>query len=272
MIYAGLAETEKNFDAMVLANDGENFSAGANLMQVLQAAQEGNWDELDRAVRRFQGAAMALKYAARPVVAAPFARVLGGAARLPCTVRRMQAAAETYIGLVEVGAGLVPAGGGCKELIVRLKHPRRVFDTIGTAKVSSCAEEARDLGYLQQADRVSMNRERLMCDARQLALSLVYDHAPGAPRSDILVSGDAGYAAMKLGAWTRRQAEHISDHDLVIAEKLAYVLSGGRGVERTVSEQHLLDLEREAFLSLCGMAKTQERMQHLLAKGKPLRN
>jgi len=119
---------------------------------------------------------------------------------------------------------------------------------------------------------VSMNRERLLCDAKELALSLVAGHAPGAPRSDIKVSGDAGYAAMKLGAWTMRQAEYISDHDLVIAEKLAYVLSGGRGAERMVSEQHLLDLEREAFLSLCGMAKTQERMQHLLAKGKPLRN
>ena len=272
MIYAGVEEAERNFEALVLANDGEHFSAGANLMLLLTAAQEGDWAELDRAVRRFQGAAMALKYSPRPVVAAPFARVLGGACEVVMHCTRAQAAAETYMGLVEVGVGVIPAAGGCKELLIRLNHPRKIFELIGTARVSTCAEEARHLGLLHEADRISMNRERLLCDAKQFALSLSASHAPGAPRSDVKVTGDAGYAAMKLSAWMMRQAEHISDHDLVIAEKLAYVLSGGRGAERMVSEQYLLDLEREAFLSLCGMPKTQERMQHILAKGKPLRN
>jgi 3-hydroxyacyl-CoA dehydrogenase len=187
-----------------------------------------------------------------------------------CT--RMQAAAETYMGLVEVGVGLIPAGGGCKELISRLRDPRRVFELIGMAKVSTSAEEARDLGLLHKADRVSMNRERLLCDAKEFAASLVPLHAPGAPRTDIKVSGDGGFAAMKLGAWLMRQGEYISDHDMLIAEKLATVLSGGRGPERQVSEQHLLDLEREAFLSLCGTTRTQERMAHMLKTGKPLRN
>ena len=272
MIYTGLERARRDFRAMVIANDGENFSVGANLMLVLVAAQDGEWEELDLAVRRFQGAAMALKYAPIPVVAAPFARVLGGGCEIAMHCTRMQAAAETYMGLVEVGVGVVPAGGGCKELIARLRDPRRVFELIGLAKVSTSAEEARDMGLLHKADRVSMNRERLLCDAKSFALSLVPQHAPGAPRNDIKVSGDAGFAAMKLGAWLMRQGEYISDHDMLIAEKLAYVLSGGRGPERQVSEQHLLDLEREAFLSLCGTTKTQERMAHTLKTGKPLRN
>jgi 3-hydroxyacyl-CoA dehydrogenase len=173
---------------------------------------------------------------------------------------------------VEAGVGLVPASGGCKELLLRLKDPRRVFELIGMAKVSSSAEEARDMGLLHKADRISMNRERLLCNAKQFALALVDSHAPGAPRNDIKVSGEAGYAAMKIGAWMMREASYISDHDMVIAEKLAHILSGGRGPERTVSEQHILDLEREAFLSLVGMPKTQERMQYTLQRGKPLRN
>ncbi|HET8548682.1 MAG TPA: 3-hydroxyacyl-CoA dehydrogenase/enoyl-CoA hydratase family protein, partial [Bryobacteraceae bacterium] len=272
MMYSGLERAARDFRAMVIANDGENFSVGANLMLVLVAAQDGDWEELDLAVRRFQGAAMALKYAPIPVVAAPFARVLGGGCEIAMHCTRMQAAAETYMGLVEVGVGVIPAGGGCKELIARLKDPRRVFELIGMARVSTSAEDARDMGLLHKADRISMNRERLLCDARAFAVSLVAHHAPGAPRTDIKVSGDAGFAAMKLGAWLMRQGEYISDHDMLIGEKLAHVLSGGRGPERQVSEQHLLDLEREAFLSLCGTTKTQERMAHMLKTGKPLRN
>jgi 3-hydroxyacyl-CoA dehydrogenase len=216
---------------------------------------------------------MALKYSPKPVVAAPFARVLGGGCEIAMHCTRSQAAAETYMGLVEVGVGVVPAGGGCKELILRLKDPRRVFELVGLAKVSSSAEDARDMGLLHKADRISMNRERLLCDAKEFALSLVPGHAPGAPRTDVKVSGQAGYAAMKLGAWLMRQAGHISDHDMLIAEKLAHILSGGRVAEgQEVSEQYLLDLEREAFLSLCGTPKTQERMAHTLKTGKPLRN
>ena len=273
MLFAALEETERNYDALVIANDGENFSAGANLMLVLLAAQEGDWDELDASVRRFQSASMALKYAAKPVVTAPFSRVLGGACEWVLHSTRSQASAETYMGLVEVGVGLIPAGGGCKEMIMRLRDPRRVFELIGMAKVSTSAEDARDLGLLHKADRISMNPERLLHDAKSLALSLVPSHSPGSPKANIRVSGDAGYAAMKLAAWSMHQAGFISDHDAIIGEKLAYILSGGRGPgEPEVSEQHLLDLEREAFLSLCGMPKTQERIQYMLKNGKPLRN
>jgi 3-hydroxyacyl-CoA dehydrogenase len=273
MVYAGVEETEKNFDAMIVANAGENFSVGANLMLLLLTAQEGDWEELDLSIRRFQSASMALKYAPKPVVAAPFSRVLGGGCEWVMHCTRAQASAELYMGLVEVGVGLIPAGGGCKEMILRLRHSRKIFELIGMAKVSSSAEDARNLGLLHKADRISMNPERLLHDAKTLALSLVSGYSPGTPRTDIKVSGDAGYAAMKLAAWSMRQAGFISEHDFIIGEKLAYILSGGRGVgEPIVSEQHLLDLEREAFLSLCGMAKTQERIQHTLKTGKPLRN
>jgi 3-hydroxyacyl-CoA dehydrogenase len=206
-------------------------------------------------------------------VAAPFARTLGGGAELVMHCARAQASAELYIGLVEVGVGLIPGGGGCKEMLLRLKDPRKVFELIGYAKVSSSAEDARNLGLLHRSDQISMNPERLVCDAKRLALSLAPGYAPGGPRTDIPVSGEAGYSAMKLGAWSLKQGGFISDHDVVIAEKLATVLSGGRlSGQQTVSEQYLLDLEREAFLSLCGMPKTHERIQHMLKTGKPLRN
>jgi 3-hydroxyacyl-CoA dehydrogenase len=273
MLYAGLEETEKNFEAMVIANQGENFSVGANLMLVLLAAQEGDWDDLARAVHRFQQMNLALKYAPKPVVAAPFARALGGGCEIPLHAARIQVSAETYIGLVEVGVGLIPGAGGCKEMLLRVKDPRRAFELIGMAKVSSSAEEARQLGFLTRADRISMNPERLIGDAKELALSLVNGYAPGMPRTDIKVGGESAFAMLKLGAWSLHQGGYISDHDLVVGEKLAHVLSGGRLTgEQTVSEQYLLDLEREAFLSLCGNPKTQERMQYMLKTGKPLRN
>jgi 3-hydroxyacyl-CoA dehydrogenase len=273
MIHAGLEETNRNFDAMIIANEGEAFSAGANLMLVLLAAQEGEWDDLNLAVQRFQQMNMALKYAAKPVVAAPFSRALGGGCELVMHCARAQASAETYIGLVEVGVGLIPAGGGCKELLARLEDPRRIFELIGYAKVSSSAEDAQKLGLLQPSDSISMNPERLMFDAKALALSLVPNYSPGAPRCDIKVAGESAYALMKLGAWSARQGHFISDYDMTVAEKLAQVLSGGRlSSTESVSEQYLLDLEREAFLSLCGNPKTQERMQYMLKTGKPLRN
>ena len=273
MMYAGLNELERNFDAMVIANQGENFSVGANLMMVLLAAQEGDWDELAMAINRFQQVNMALKYAPKPVVAAPFSRALGGGCEITLHAARAQASAETYIGLVEVGVGLIPGGGGCKELLARLKDPRRVFELIGYAKVSSSAEDAKKLGLLNRTDRISMNPERLIGDAKELALSLVKDYTPGVPRTDIKVAGESGLALLKLGAWTAREGGFISDHDVVIAEKLGNILCGGKLVgEQSVSEQYLLDLEREAFLSLCGHPKTQERMQHMLKTGKPLRN
>jgi 3-hydroxyacyl-CoA dehydrogenase len=214
-----------------------------------------------------------LKYAAKPVVAAPFARTLGGGCEIVLHSTRAQASAETYIGLVEVGVGLIPGAGGCKELLVRLKDARKVFELIGYAKVSSSAEDAKKLGLLNRNDSISMNPERLIGDAKALALSLAPGYSPGVPRTDIKVAGESGYALLKLGAWTARQGHYISDHDVLIAEKLANILSGGRLTgEQMVSEQYLLDLEREAFLSLCGHPKTQERMGYMLKTGKPLRN
>ncbi|HLW77666.1 MAG TPA: 3-hydroxyacyl-CoA dehydrogenase/enoyl-CoA hydratase family protein, partial [Bryobacteraceae bacterium] len=273
MLAAGLDETAKNFEAMIVSNQGENFSVGANLMLVMLAAQEGEWDELDRAIRRFQDVNLALKYAAKPVVAAPFARSLGGGCEIPLHCARVQASAETYIGLVEVGVGLIPAGGGCKELVLRFNDPRRAFETIGMAKVSSSAEDARTLGFLRDGDEISMNPYRLIGDAKALALSVARDYRSGSPRTDVKVGGEGAFAMLKLGAWTLRQGGFISDYDVVVAEKLATVLSGGRLTgEQAVSEQYLLDLEREAFLSLCGNPKTQERIQFMLKTGKPLRN
>jgi len=273
MVRAGLAELETNFAAMVIGNQGENFSAGANLMMVLLAAQEQEWDELDAAVRSFQQMNMSLKYAPRPVVAAPFGLALGGGCELPLHCTRIQASAELYMGLVEVGVGVIPAGGGCKEMLLRSRDVRKIFEQIGFAKVSTSAVEARQFRYLRDGDGISMNPERLIDDAKQLALSLIPGYAPGAPRTDITVPGDEGFALMKMGVWMARQGGYISAYDAVIGEKLAHVLSGGRltGTPQ-VSEQYLLDLEREAFLSLCGHRETQERIQHMLKTGKSLRN
>jgi 3-hydroxyacyl-CoA dehydrogenase len=273
MLKAGLAALETNFDAMVIGNQGENFSAGANLMMVLLAAQEQDWDELNAAINRFQQINMALKYAPKPVVAAPFGMALGGGCEIPLHCARVQASAELYMGLVEVGVGLIPAGGGCKELLMRTRDVRKIFEQIGFAKVSGSAAEARQFKYLRDGDGISMNAERLIDDAKHLALSLVPSYAPGAPKTDVFVSGEDGFALMKMGLWTAQQGGYISAYDVVVGEKLAYVLSGGRltGAPQ-VSEQYLLDLEREAFLSLCGRRETQERMQHMLKTGKPLRN
>ena len=272
MIDAALMELNANFEALVIANDGETFSVGANLMMVLLAAQEREWDEIDSAVRRFQGAGMALKYAPRPVVSAPFGMTLGGGCEIALAARRAQAAAETYMGLVETGVGLIPAGGGCKEMLLRLGDAKRAFELIGYAKVSESAAHARELGFLRASDRITMNRERLLADAKAAALSAAGSWAPGVPRTDIPVEGEAGYALLKMGMILAREGEYITEYDTVVGEKLAHILSGGRGLPRNVSEQHLLDLEREAFLSLCGNPRTQERMQYMLKNGKPLRN
>lgn len=273
MIHAGIEETSRNFEAMVIGNQGENFSVGANLMLVLLAAQEEEWGELNAAVNRFQQANMAIKYAPKPVVIAPFGMTLGGGCEIALHGARLQASAELYMGLVEVGVGLIPGGGGCKEMLLRLNDAKAAFELIAYAKVSTSAADARALGFLQPADEVSMNPERLIGDAKALALSLAPRYTPGAPRMDIRVGGDNIFALLKIGIWMARQGNYITEYDTVVGEKLAYVLSGGRGTgEQTVTEQYLLDLEREAFLSLCGRAETQRRMQHMLKTGKPLRN
>ncbi|MBL0157110.1 MAG: enoyl-CoA hydratase/isomerase family protein [Bryobacterales bacterium] len=273
LLYRGLGRLEQDFDALVIANQGENFSVGANLMLVLLGAQEEEWDELSAAIQRFQNANMAIKYACKPVVVAPHQRALGGGCEIALHAPRVQAQAELYMGLVEFGVGLIPGAGGCKELIARLKDPRKVYELIGLAKVSSSAENAKALGLLDKAAAITMNRDRLIDDAKRTALSMVATYRAGSPRNDVQVGGDPAYAALHMGAWLMRQAEYISDHDVLIANKLARILTGGAHPgERQVSEQHLLDLEREAFLSLCGTQKTQDRMAHMLKTGKALRN
>jgi len=288
MIHAGVKTLNEGFDAMVIGNQAANFCVGANLMMVLMTIQEGEWDDLHSAVRAFQNANMALKYAPKPVVAAPFGLTLGGGTELILHATRVRAAAETYMGLVEAGVGLIPAGGGTKEMLVRAmdKAPadpeadpftfvKEVFLNIGMAKVSTSAEEARKLGYLSAKDSISMNRDRQLADAKQLALDLArLGYRPRQPRQDVRVLGQAAFVKMKLGLHLMRRAEYISDYDVVIATQLAKVLSGGGEFTspQLVSEQYLLDLEREAFVSLCGQKKTVERIQYMLKKGKPLRN
>jgi 3-hydroxyacyl-CoA dehydrogenase len=273
MLRAAIEETEHGFGALVVANQGEHFSAGANLMNFLLAAQDEEWNELDAALRRFQEANMMLKYAPVPVVAAPFGMALGGGCEVVLHAGRVQASSETYMGLVETGVGLIPAGGGCKEMLIRLGNAKAAFELIAYARMSGSAAQARELGLLRAEDGISMNAERLVADAKAAALALCATYAPGVPRQDIAVEGDAGYALLKMGLYLAHEGGYISDYDMAVSEKLAYVLSGGRGVgPRTVSEQLLLDLEREAFLSLCGQKKTQERIEYTLKNGKPLRN
>jgi 3-hydroxyacyl-CoA dehydrogenase len=273
MVKSALEEVERGFQALVVANDGVNFSVGANLATLLLSAQEGEWYEIDLAVRRFQAAGMAMKYASRPVVAAVFGMALGGGCEVVLHAGRVQAAAETYMGLVETGIGLIPAGGGCKEMLLRLGSAKRAFDLIGFAKVSESAPHARELGFLRESDGITMNRERLTADAKAAALAMVASWAPGTPRQEIAVEGAAGYALLKMGVTLAFEGGYITEYDTVVGEKLANILSGGRLTgSQKVSEQYLLDLEREAFLSLCGNPQTRERMQYMLKNGKPLRN
>jgi 3-hydroxyacyl-CoA dehydrogenase len=273
MLRAALQETGRGFAALVIANQGEHFSAGANLMSILLAAQEADWDELDSAIRRFQQANMLLKYAAVPVVAAPFGMALGGGCEVVLHAARAQASAETYMGLVETGVGLIPAGGGCKEMLIRLGDAKAALELIGYGKMSGSASHAREMGLLREQDGISMNPERLVADAKAAALALTATYAPGIPRRDIPVEGDAGFATLKMGLFLALEGGYISRHDAVVGEALARVLSGGSSPgPRVVSEEQLLDLEREQFLSLCGMPKTLERIQYMLKNGKPLRN
>jgi 3-hydroxyacyl-CoA dehydrogenase len=286
MIHAGVKEAAANFAALVVGNDAPNFSAGANLMLLLLEAQEGNWDEIDLMIRAFQASTQALRYADVPVIVAPAGLTLGGGCEITLHGDRVQAAAESYIGLVEVGVGLIPGGGGTKEMLARsvhglpahqpdlLPYVQQVFETIGFAKVSTSAADARRLGFLGDADRVTMNRERLMADAKAYALERVREgYQRPAPRTAIPVGGETILAALKLGIHLAWRAGRISDHDAVVGRALANVLAGGAlPHQTTVGEQYLLDLECEAFLKLCGERKTLERIQHTLKTGKPLRN
>ena len=285
MLTAGAAEAARNFEALVVGNDAVNFSAGANLMLVLLEAQEENWDEIDQMVRAFQAAVVGLRRAAVPVVVAPAGLTLGGGCEIALHGDRVQAAAETYMGQVEVGVGLIPAGGGTKELLARfvdsappgaadlLPFVQRAFELIGFGTVSTSAADARRLGLLRDADGVTMNRERLLGDARSLALALAPAYQPPAPARTVIAGGPDTRAALELGVHLAWRGGRISDHDALIGRKLARILAGGDIPHAMpVGEQHLLDLEREAFLSLCGEPKTQERMAHTLKTGKTLRN
>jgi 3-hydroxyacyl-CoA dehydrogenase len=286
MIHAGVKEAAANFVALVVGSDAPNFSAGANLMLLLLEAQEGNWDEVDLMIRGFQAGTQALRFADVPVIVAPAGLALGGGCEIALHADRIQAAAESYIGLVEVSVGLIPGGGGTKEMLARavadlpsphadmLPFVQRAFETMGFAKVSTSAADARRLGFLGDADRVTMNRERLMSDAKAYALERVRDgYQRPQPRLAIPVGGAGVLAALKLGLHLAWRAGRISDHDQVVGRALANILAGGSlPNQTTVSEQYLLDLEREAFLQLCGERKTLERIQHTLKTGKPLRN
>lgn len=286
MLHAALREASRDFAALVIGNDGPHFSAGANLMLVLLEAQEGNWDDIDAMIRGFQQATMALRYADVPVVAVPAGLTLGGGCEVMLHADRVQASAESYIGLVETGVGLIPAGGGTKEMLARAMEGlapgdtkrtsavQRVFETIAFGKTSTSAADAVRLGYLRAVDGWTMNRERLITDAKAAALRrLAEGYRPPRPRTAIPVGGASVSSVLGLGVHLAHRAGRISDHDATIGRALARVLAGGALPHATtVTEQYLLDLEREAFLALLGEARTRARIQHTLTTGKPLRN
>jgi 3-hydroxyacyl-CoA dehydrogenase len=286
MIHAGIARLSSDFDAMVIGNQATNFSVGANLMLVLISAQEGEWDDIHMAVRQFQRVNMAIKYSPRPIVAAPQGMALGGGCEVPLHAARIHAAAESYVGLVETGVGLIPGGGGTKEMLIRanehsaggedldLFHALKpVFENIAMAKVSTSGEEARALGYLRPSDLIAMNRERQIADAKQTALALLRaGYHPPAP-AQIRVLGEEFLTGAKLAIHMMIRGGYASEYDGVVGRKLASILAGGAiTAPQLVPEQYVLDLERDAFVSLCGERKTQERIAHTLKTGKPLRN
>lgn len=271
---------------LVIGARSENFCVGANVAMMLLEAQDEEWDEIELLARQFQNAFMGLKFAPKPVVVAPYGLTLGGGFELAAIADVVVAAAESYIGLVEVGVGLIPGAGGNKEMLIRglagvpagagvdtQPIVNKVFETIATAKVGTSAHEARELGYLRPNDRIVVNKDHQLYEAKATVLEL---DARGyqAPRPALIpVAGPEGRAVLELGAYNMHLSGWASEHDLLIARKLAYVLTGGKVPAGTpVTEQYLLDLEREAFLSLLGEKKTQARMAHILKTGKPLRN
>ncbi len=281
------------FDAFVITNDAQNFSVGANLMLLLMSIQEEEWDDVDLAIRQFQGMTQAIKFSPKPVVSAPFGLTLGGGCEISLHSAARQPHAELYMGLVEVGVGLLPGGGGCKEMLLRavdsaasirpdgrgesvelMEAMKKAFETVATAKVATSAEEARGLGFLSKSDWITMNRERVLSDAKARALELAgAGYEPPVMRTDIPAPGENILAALKMGVYLMRQGGYVSDHEQKLGAKIAEVLCGGNVTPGTpISEQYLLDLEREAFKSLCGEKKTQERIQFTLKTGKTLRN
>ena len=286
------------FEAFVITNDATNFSVGANLMLLLMLAQEEEWDEIDLAVRQFQSMTHAIKFSPKPVVIAPFGLTLGGGCELSLHAAVREPHAELYMGLVEIGVGLLPGGGGCKEMLLRAIHRavavregsrastglaesvelmegmKAAFEIIAMAKVSTSAHEARELGLLSAVDGITRNRDRVLANAKAKAEMLVRaGYERPTPRTDIPAPGENILAALKIGVHLMRQGEYISDYEVKLATKIAEVLCGGNVISGTpISEQYVLDLEREVFKSLCGERKTQERIQYTLKTGKTLRN
>jgi len=286
MAIEAMNRLKTDFDGLVIGNEAENFSAGANLFMMVVGAQQGMWDMLDEAVRKLQNINMAMRYSPKPVVVAPAGLALGGGCEITLHGSRVVAAAETYIGLVELGAGVIPAGGGTKEMLRRIVNPvmrvenadvlaplQRSFLQMGQAKVGTSAEEARSMHILGPADRVVLNRDHLLSEAKREVLHMVASgYKLPAPES-IYAAGRDALAAIRIGAWMFAEGRYITQYDHHIAGKLAYVMCGGDLTRpQWVSEQYILDLEREAILSLFGEERTQARMWNILQTGKPLRN
>jgi 3-hydroxyacyl-CoA dehydrogenase len=281
-----LLDTDDAYVGLVIGNEGENFCVGANLFMVAMAAQQGMLDQIEKMGIALQNVLMAFRYSPKPVVAAVHQRALGGGAEIVLGASRVVAHAESYIGLVEPGVGLVPAAGGITTLVrrilssgMRVEHTdplplaQQIFETIGLAKVGSSAAESRELGYLAPNDRIVMNRDHLLFEARQEVLNLVKSGYAPPPPAQLYAGGRNLKAALKMGVWLTRQANYISDHDALIGEKLAHIIAGGDlSGEQWVSEQYFLNLERRAFLELATTEKSQARMWHMLQSGKPLRN
>jgi 3-hydroxyacyl-CoA dehydrogenase len=271
------------FAGLVVGNQGENFSAGANLAMVLMGAQAKQWEMLNQAMVEFQGMTTGFRYAPFPVVAAPFNLSLGGGCEIPMYCDAVQAHAELYMGLVEMGVGLIPAGGGTTEMTIRFTEQllpeaepfeaaKRAFQLIALAKTSTSALEARELGFLRATDAITMSRERVISDAKKRVLDLATSYVPPTKRM-VRVQGEAAYANLAMAAWAMHEGKAITEYEMHLARTVAKVIAGGtQNFATVVSEDHLLALEREAFLSLCGEQKTQERIMHTLTTGKPLRN
>lgn len=286
MTNTAVEKVDDGYHGLVIGNQGSHFCVGANLGMMLMEAQDDNFPELEMLIRQFQDMAMNIKYANKPVVAAPFKMAVGGGAEVVLPAASVQASSEAYIGLVETGVGLIPGGGGTKELYLKTlrslpegidvdltKVANDVFEKVALANVSTSGREAMENGFLDAQDAISVNPDHLLYDAKQRVLALAEAGYRAPVPEKIPVAGEAGYAAMLLGAKTMQFSGYASDHDLKIAEKLAYVLSGGRIAEGSlIDEQVMLDLAREAFLSLVGDPMTQARMQYMLMQGKPLRN
>jgi 3-hydroxyacyl-CoA dehydrogenase len=281
-------ELEGDWVGLVIGNQGEHFSAGANLAMLAEGARQGEWEQVEMAVKMAQDRATAFRYSPKPVVSAPFNMTLAGGAEAMMGTSAICAAAESYIGLVEAGVGLLPAGGGCKELVRRVVSPvvknapdanpfpfmQRIFDTIARAKVSACAEQARRWGFLAPTDRIVMNRDHLLYEAKRMVLEMAESGYRLPVRGkEIWAMGANGLAALEVMVWGMKEAGYASEHDALVAKKTAYVLCGGKLARaQWVDPQYILDLEREAFLSLLGEQKTMDRIRHMLNTGKPLRN